>query len=334
MAGVSAQENKEMTQLDEIKKNIQNLEDAELAERLRDGQFSDEARPIAEEEYANRGYQLSDESIEKTIKSNNEQVSTKPYKPLFLPILFVLFATIAGGNIGAAIYSAIGAGIGAAIFSVIGWYVASFTAKATRKHKKLLRFVLQAAAFIIWVIICSVLITIGATRNARADQVSYPNMPELKKYTNHDYGVSIQFPAQWKTETPLRNEIWLSQGPVKNSMGICFVRVSEVSGLRLSTPEEFFSQTNEAAFIKLTSMSMPDIKVSLFDMAYLGGRESRRIIYSGTDSGIKTGNVIYQALDGDRIFTVGCLSELSAFNVVYNDFEAIISRFEFNVRMR
>ncbi len=55
-----------MTQLEVIKHNILNMEDAELAERLRDGKFSDEARPIAEEEFANRGYQLSDESFKKT----------------------------------------------------------------------------------------------------------------------------------------------------------------------------------------------------------------------------------------------------------------------------
>ncbi|MEW8330100.1 MAG: hypothetical protein AB2692_04125 [Candidatus Thiodiazotropha sp.] len=166
-------------------------------------------------------------------------------------------------------------------------------------------------------------------RSTGADQVSYPNMPNLKRFSNEEYQVSIQFPSHWKTEAPLRNEIWLSQGKIDNSIGICFVRVSEVAGLRLSSPDEFFSQTDEESFVKLTSMSMPDLKVHLFDMAYLGGRKSRRIIYSGTDSGVKTGNVIYQALDGDRIFTVGCLSEFSAFNIVYNDFEAIISRFKF-----
>lgn len=176
------------------------------------------------------------------------------------------------------------------------------------------------------------LLFILLVRTAGADQVTYPNMPSLKQFSNEKYQVSIQFPSHWKTEAPLRNEIWLSQGAINNSIGICFVRVSEVVGLRLLTPDEFFSQTDEESFIKLTSMSMPDIKVHLFDIAYLGGRKSRRIIYSGTDSGIRTGNVIYQALDGDRIFTVGCLSELSAFNIVYNDFEVIISRFEFRAK--
>lgn len=212
--------------------------------------------------------------------------------------------------------------------------MASFIAKSTRNYNKFLRFVLQAVAFIIWIIVCSILINLGVVRTAGTNQVTYPTMPELKQFTNIEYGVSIQFPSQWKTETPLRNELWLSQGPINDAIGICFVRVSEVTGLRLSTPDEFFSQTDEASFVKLTSMSMPDIKVRLFDMAYLGGRKSRRIIYSGTDSGIKTGNVIYQALDGDRIFTVGCLSELSAFHLVYNDFEVIISRFEFNAKKR
>lgn len=150
-----------MTQLDEIKSNIQNLEDAELAERLRDGQFSDEARPIAEEEYANRGYQLSEESIEKTIKSQDVPVERKPYKPIFLPFLFIIFATIAGAKLGSAVYSAIGAGVGAAIFSVVGWYLASFIAKATRRYNKVIRFLIQTVAFIIWAVVCSVLTTLG-----------------------------------------------------------------------------------------------------------------------------------------------------------------------------
>ncbi len=163
-----------------------------------------------------------------------------------------------------------------------------------------------------------------------ADTVTYPGMPELTHYQNRNYGVSIQFPTSWKTDTQIiRNEIWISQGFINDAMAVCYVRVSEVKGLRLSTPEEFFSQTDEESFVKLTSMSMPDIKVHLFDMAYLGGRESRRIIYSGTDSGIKIGNLVYQTLDGDRIYSAVCSAEVSAFNQAYNAFEAIMSRFRF-----
>ena len=162
---------------------------------------------------------------------------------------------------------------------------------------------------------------------ALGEQINYPGKPELKRYADEYYGVSIDFPASWVTEAPERNEIWLSQGQVRNISGICFVRVSEVEGLHLVKPAEYFAQTDEAKFQKITSLSMPDIKVHLFDMAYLSDRPSRRIVYSGTDSGIKTGNVIYQTLDGDRIFTVGCLSEVGKFNLIYNDFEAVIASF-------
>jgi hypothetical protein len=323
-----------MTQLRVIKHNIQNMQDAELAKRLLRRHFSDEAIPIAEAEFENRGYQLSVASFEKIINDHNETLSAKPYKPYLLPILFSIFGGMAGGKLGAAVYNAIGAGLGSIIFTIPSWYLASFIAKWARKYNKFLRFMLQTVSFIIWGIICSFIISLNMASVVGADQVSYPNMPKLEQFTNIEYGISIQFPEKWKIETPLRNEIWLAQGTVKNETGICFVRVTEVTDLQLSTPDEFFSQTDEVSFVKLTSMSMPDIKVHLFDIANLGGRKSRRIIYSGTDSGMKTGNVIYQVLDGDRIFTVGCLSELSVFNLVYNDFEAIISRFEFNVKNR
>ena len=150
-----------MIQLDEIKQNIHNMEDTELAERLRDGQFSEEARPIAEEEYVNRGYKLSNESIEETIRSQHASVPKKPYKPMLLPFLFAIFATIAGSKLGAVVYGAIGAGIGAAVFVVVGWYLASNIAKFTRQYSKLIRFLIQSVAFIVWAIVCSVLIALG-----------------------------------------------------------------------------------------------------------------------------------------------------------------------------
>lgn len=164
---------------------------------------------------------------------------------------------------------------------------------------------------------------------AYAQDVTYPGKPKLMEYISDKYHVSIGFPSHWSLDKPLRNEIWLSVGELRGTSAACFVRVSEVEHLRLSTPEEFFAQMDENAFMKLNSIGMPDINVHLYDMAYLGGRKARRVAYSGTDSGIRTGTITYQALDGDRIFTVGCLSEASAFQVLYNDFEAVISSFRF-----
>jgi len=162
-----------------------------------------------------------------------------------------------------------------------------------------------------------------------AQDVTYPGKPRLKEHHNTTYRVSIGFPTHWSLDTPLRNEIWLSVGELRGNNAACFVRLSEVEHLRLSTPEAFFSQMDENAFVKLNSIGIPDIKVHIYDLAYLSGRKARRIAYSGTDSGIRTGTISYQALDGDRIFTVGCLSESTTFQLLFNDFEAVISSFRF-----
>jgi len=172
-------------------------------------------------------------------------------------------------------------------------------------------------------------VRVGKQHVSDSSEIVFPGMPSLKRHSDTRYGISIGFPSTWEADTPLRNEILRSRGEIRGIAGICAVRVSAVDNLHLVTPDEFFSQTDEDAFIKLTSIGMPDIRVHLFDMAYLADRPSRRIIYSGTDSGIRTGTVIYQALDGDRIFTVLCVSEAASFYQVYNDFEMIISSFSF-----
>lgn len=162
-----------------------------------------------------------------------------------------------------------------------------------------------------------------------AQDVTYPGKPRLKEHVNTEYRASIGFPAHWSLDTPLRNEIWLSVGELRGNNAACFVRVSEVEYLRHSTPEAIFAQMDEKEFVKLNSIGMPDIKVHLYDLAYLSGRKARRVAYSGTDSGIRTGSITYQTLDGDRIFTVGCLSEVNTFQLLFNDFEAVISSFRF-----
>jgi hypothetical protein len=174
-----------------------------------------------------------------------------------------------------------------------------------------------------------VFLTVFTAAFANAQDVTYPGKPRLKEHASTKYRVTVGFPAHWSLKPPPRNEIWFSVGEIRSNNAACFVRVSEVEHLHLLTPETFFAQMDEKAFIKLNSIGMPDIKVHLYDPAYLNGRKARRVAYSGTDSGIKTGTITYQALDGDRIFTVGCLSEASAFQLLFNDFEAVISSFRF-----
>jgi len=176
-----------------------------------------------------------------------------------------------------------------------------------------------------------VLLTAFISAFVNAQEITYPGKPALKEHVSTKYRVSIGFPSYWSLDNPIRNEVWLSIGQLRGKGAACFVRVSEVEYLRLSDPEDFFGKNDEKAFIKLNSIGMPDIKVHLYEMGYLSGRKARKVAYSGSDSGIKTGTITYQVLDGDRIFTVGCLSEISTFQLLFNDFEAVISSFRFRM---
>ena len=170
--------------------------------------------------------------------------------------------------------------------------------------------------------------------SAFPQNITYPGKPPLREYTNSNLGMQVGFPAEWKLDRPLKNEVWLAVGALRGHGAACFVRLSTVEGLRLSEPETYFSQTSERDFVKLNSVAMPDIRMHRFDMAYLGGKKARRAVYSGTDSGVKTGTVTYQTLDRDNIVTVGCASEAGTFQLLYNDFEAVVASFRFVPRGR
>ena len=179
-----------------------------------------------------------------------------------------------------------------------------------------------------------VALMLACSSSAFAQNITYPGKPPLRQYTNSNLGMQVGFPADWKLDRPLKNEIWLAVGTLRGHGAACFVRLSAVEGLRLSEPETYFAQASERDFVKLNSIAMPDIRMHLFDMAYLGGRKARRAVYSGTDSGVKTGTVTYQTLDGHRIVTLGCVSEASTFQLLYNDFEAVAASFRFVARSR
>ena len=151
----------------------------------------------------------------------------------------------------------------------------------------------------------------------------------LREYVSREHRIAISFPRSWTTTPAARNEVWLASGRVRDAATGCFVRISTVPDLRLVKPDEYFAQTDEKAFVKLNSMSTPDIRVHLYDFAYLGGRKARRIIYSGTDNGLKLGNLVHQTLDGDRIVTVTCFSEQQNFQLVYDALDAVVASFRF-----
>jgi len=152
---------------------------------------------------------------------------------------------------------------------------------------------------------------------------------QLREYVSRDNKIAISFPAGWKLKLSVRNEVWLASGTIRGVSSGCFVRLSSVSNLRFINLEEYFTQNDEKAFVKLSSIATPDIRVHLYDFSYLGDRRARRIIYSGTDEGIKVGNLVHQTLDGDRIVTVTCFTEQQNFQLIYNELKAIPASFRF-----
>jgi hypothetical protein len=151
----------------------------------------------------------------------------------------------------------------------------------------------------------------------------------MREYMSSQHRIAISFPASWELQAPVRNEIWLSYGNLRNAPAGCFVRVSVVPGLRLVRPDDYFAQTDEQAFAKLNAIGQPDLRVHLYDFSYLGGRKARRIIYTGTDDGVKVANLVHQTIDSDRILTVTCFVEQQSFQLIYNELSAIPGSFRF-----
>lgn len=152
---------------------------------------------------------------------------------------------------------------------------------------------------------------------------------QLREYVSRDNKIAISFPVGWKLKPSVRNEVWLASGTIRGVSSGCFVRLSSVPNLRLVKPDDFFAQTDEKAFVKLNSIATPDIQVHLYDFSELGGKRARRIIYSGTDEGVKVGNLVHQTLDGNRIVTVTCFTEQQNFQLIYNELKAIPASFRF-----
>ena len=152
---------------------------------------------------------------------------------------------------------------------------------------------------------------------------------QVREYVSREHRVAISFPSGWTLNPSVRNEVWLSAGEIRGVSAGCFVRVSAVPNLRLVKPDDYFAQADEKRFVKLNSITTPDIRVHLYDFSYLGGRRARRIIYSGTDEGVKVGNLVHQTLDGDRIITVTCFTDQHRFQLIYGELEAVPASFRF-----
>lgn len=159
--------------------------------------------------------------------------------------------------------------------------------------------------------------------------VPFHSRSENKVYSSTKHGVRIAFPADWTVVGPTETDVWTAYGKLKGNFVGCFVRRAKIHGTEGATPDDFLSRVTEADYAKLNSITIPDIKIHLFDVVLLGGLKARRVIYSGTEGQFQMGNVVHKTIHGGESIAVGCQSFQSKFSMVANDFHAIISTFEF-----
>lgn len=143
------------------------MEEREIVTRLRNGQFSDEARPVAEAILRQRGIDPQNPVIPE--EQQEVAVPPRPWKPLLLPILFATFAGgMAGRQIGAAFAGAIGAGLMAGFFAYVGWLIGAKVAWQVRKLSgKPTRLAVATAALLVWIVamgLVGVLAQVGGGR--------------------------------------------------------------------------------------------------------------------------------------------------------------------------
>ena len=107
-----------MYSLEVIKESITRMDDEELIERWRKEMFSEEAKPLVEEEFQKRGIDPKSHDTHASVTLTE----VAPRKPILIPALFAAIGGgAAGGKVGGAIAGAIGAGIGAMALAAVGW---------------------------------------------------------------------------------------------------------------------------------------------------------------------------------------------------------------------
>jgi hypothetical protein len=129
------------------------MEDHELIEQYRRGDFSEDALLIAECVLQSRGLNPTNLPTDHTADSVAE--TKRPPGPILLPILFgVIAASILGRQIGAAIGGAVGAGITAALLFVVGYWCGGLVANVVRRQAlSVYRFLISCAAVVAWVFV-------------------------------------------------------------------------------------------------------------------------------------------------------------------------------------
>ncbi|MCD9097517.1 hypothetical protein LU699_08735 [Luteimonas fraxinea] len=145
-----------MYSLDAIGKSIAGMDDYQLIQRWKDGLFSDEAKPLAEDEFRRRGIDLADPVPRPS--SFDVDLAPKPFKPKLLPILFAAIAgATVGRELGGALAGAIGAAFLSAVVALLGWYVGGAVARFAHKRKHLLiRVLICVAGLVAWLYLSGV----------------------------------------------------------------------------------------------------------------------------------------------------------------------------------
>lgn len=145
-----------MYSLDVIEKSIAGMDDHQLIQRWKEGLFSDEAKPIAENEIRNRDIDLANPIARPS--DFDVVLSPKPFRPRLLPVLFAAIAgATVGRELGGALAGAIGAGILAVVVAALGWYVGGFIARFAHKRKFLaVRILICVAGLIAWLYLSGV----------------------------------------------------------------------------------------------------------------------------------------------------------------------------------
>ena len=140
------------TQQSPLRPAIERMEEHEIIARPKDGQFSDEAKPVAEAILRERGVDPLDPVIPD--QQREVAVAPRPWRPWLLPMLFATFAGgVAGRQVGAAFGGAIGDALLAGGFAYIGWHVGARVAWQTRKiASNPVRFAAAIAAVLVWVV--------------------------------------------------------------------------------------------------------------------------------------------------------------------------------------
>jgi transposase len=142
---------------------IERMEEHEIIHRLTTGQFSDEAKPVAEATLRQRGIDPSNPVVPE------DQRLPQPTPRYYLAGVFsVIAAVMAGRQIGAAIDGAIGAAIVAGLLGVPGWWVGKRLSKYVRHIQSgAKRVPVTVAATVLWLLLCGaigILVTAGSGR--------------------------------------------------------------------------------------------------------------------------------------------------------------------------